>query len=187
MNPLTRLEQLREIALDQHGYVTTAQALEEGLAHANLSTMVARGRLQRVAHGVYRVPQVAETPADHYQLAVLWAGAPEACLSHETAMEVRGLGDVNPSKIHLTVTGRRRIRRAGGELYEIHYETLKPQEVDWWNGVRCVTVPTAIRQCIVGGTPSYLIDQALHQARGTSALKEDEYYRLKRMLSDRDR
>lgn len=58
---VTKLERLREVALDQHGFVTTAQAMEEGVSHADLSTMVARDRLEHVAHGVYRVPQVTRS------------------------------------------------------------------------------------------------------------------------------
>ena len=81
MAVVTKLERLREVALDQHGFVTTAQAVEEGISHAELSTMVARDRLEHVAHGVYRVPHVAATEFDQYQLAVLWTGASEACLS----------------------------------------------------------------------------------------------------------
>lgn len=187
MGSQTKVEQLREIALDQHGFVTTEQALEEGMIHANLSTLVARGRLHRVAHGVYRVPQVAETQWDQYQLAVLWTGVPEACLSHETALATRSLTDLNPSKIHLTVAAHRRIRRHGGEQYVLHREDLNPKEISWWEGIPCVSVPTAIRQCIAGGTPTYLVNQALNQAKGTSALSNSEYTHLKRMLKNRDK
>ena len=92
MAVVTKLERLREFALDQHGLITTAQAVGEGVSHAELSTMVARDRLERVAHGVYRVPQVPETEFDQYQLAVLWAGLPETCLSHDTALAAWVLG-----------------------------------------------------------------------------------------------
>jgi predicted transcriptional regulator of viral defense system len=71
-----------------------------------LSTVVARDRLQRVAHGVYRVPQVAETEFDQYQQAVLWTGASEACLSHATALAAWEVSDINPDRIHLTVACR---------------------------------------------------------------------------------
>ncbi|AWV48153.1 hypothetical protein DIJ64_09045 [Mycobacterium leprae] len=74
MAVVTRLERLREVALDQHGFVTTAQAVKEGVSHAELSAMVARDLLDPVAHGVYRKPQVAETEFDQYQLAVLCTG-----------------------------------------------------------------------------------------------------------------
>ena len=52
------IERLREAALDQHGFVTAAQAFDLGVSRATLSKLTSRGRIERVAHGVYRVPQV---------------------------------------------------------------------------------------------------------------------------------
>ena len=186
MAVLTKLEQLREISLDQCGFVTTKQATNAGLVHADLSVMVSRGRLNRVAHGVYRVPQVAETSQDQYQLAVLWTGCEQACLSHETALAIRDISDVNPQRIHLTVPRKRRIRRNGGELYVVHKEDLDPRDIVWWEGIPTVSVPTAIRQCIESGVATYLIKQALRQARGTSLLQPKEHAHLTTMVKARD-
>lgn len=186
MTVVTKLERLREVALDQHGFVTTAQAVEEGVSHAELATMVGRDRLARVAHGVYRVPQVAETEFDQYQLAVLWTGAPEACLSHDTALAAWEVSNVNPDRIHLTVARHRRIRRAGGERYVLHYDDVDPRHVTWWQGIRTMDVPTAIGQCIASGVPTYLIRQALDRAERTSRLPAAERNRMIRELEDRD-
>lgn len=186
MSAVTKLERLREIALDQYGFVTTAQAVEEGVSHAELSMMVSRGRLARVAHGVYRVPQVAETAFAQYQLAVLWTGVPEACLSHDTALDVWNISDINPNRVHVTVAHRRRIRRSGGEVFVVHREDLKPEQITWWGGIRTVTVPTAIEQCIASLVPTYLIRQALERAGRTSLLPADERERLTQMLEERD-
>lgn len=183
---VTKLERLREIAIDQHGFVTTAQAVAEGVSHADLSTMVARDRLGRVAHGVYRVPQVPETEFDQYQLAVLWTGVPEACLSHDTALAAWEISDINPDRIHLTVARRRRLRRKGGERYVIHHDDLDQGQVTWWEGIRTVDVPTAIEQCIVSAVPTYLIRQALDRAGRTSRLPAAEHERLTAALEDRD-
>lgn len=186
MAVVTKLERLREVALDQHGFVTTAQAVAEGVSHAELSTMVARDRLERVAHGVYRVPQVADTEFDQYQLAVLWTGASEACLSHDTALAAWEISDINPDRTHLTVARRHRIRRQGGEGYVIHHDDLDPKQVTWWQGIRTATVPTAIAQCIASGVPTYLIRQALDRAGRTSLLPADERARLNDELEARD-
>lgn len=186
MAMLTKLELLREIALDQHGFVATAQALEAGVSHAELSTMVARDRLTRVAHGVYRVPQVPETEFDQYQLAVLWAGVPEACLSHDTALAAWEVSDINPDRIHLSVARNRRIRRAGGEGYVVHYEDLKANQVIWWQGIRTVNVSTAIGQGIASGVQTYLLRQALERASRTSRLPAADHERLSAELEARD-
>jgi predicted transcriptional regulator of viral defense system len=186
MAVVTKLERLREVALDQHGFVTTAQALEEGVSHAELSLMIGRDRLQRVAHGVYRVPQVAETEFDQYQLAVLWTGASEACLSHDTALEAWEISDINPDRIHLTVASHRRIRRAGGGLYVVHHQDLDARQVTGWQGIPTVNVPTAIAQCIASGVPTYLIRQALDRAGRTSRLPTVDVERLAAALEARD-
>lgn len=186
MSVVTKLERLREVALDQHGFITTVEAIEEGVSYAELSTMVARGRIERAAHGVYRIPQVSETEQDQYQLAVLWTGAPEACLSHDTALEAWGITDINPDRIHVSVARHRRLRRAGGERYVIHYEDLSPQQVTWWQGIRIVTVPTAISQGIASGVPTYLIRQALDRAGRTSILPKPDREKLTAELEARD-
>ena len=111
---VTYLDRLRDVALDQYGYVTSAHALSEGVPRTELSKMVHRGRLDRVAHGVYQVPQVISGRYAPYMLAVLWTGAPEACLSHETALQAWEISDINPDHIDVTVAKNRRIKRQGG-------------------------------------------------------------------------
>lgn len=186
MSVTTKLERLREVALDQHGFVTTAQALEDDVSHAELSTMVARKRLKRASHGVYRVPQVPETEFDEYQLAVLWAGVAEACLSHDTALAAWNITGINPDRIHITVANHRRIRRRGGERYVVHYEDIDPRDVAWWQGMRTVDVPTAIGQGITSGVPTYLIRQALDRAGQTSYLPAVRREQLTQELEQRD-
>lgn len=186
MRMVTKLERLREIALDQHGFVTTAQALDAGVVHAELSTMVSRERLERAAHGVYRVPQVPHTEFDEYHLALLWSGADEVCLSHDTALDVWGITDINPDTIHLTVSTRRRIRRSGGVHYTVHYQDLRVDEVTLWQGMRIVTLGTAIGQGIKSGIPTYLLRQALDRGGKTSLLRSRDQESLTQQLGARD-
>ena len=167
---VTYLEKLRELAIDQHGFVTTAQAADEGIVRQELAKMVARGRLERVAFGVYRVPQVPITQYAPFMLAVLWTGAPEACLSHETVLLLKELCDVNPRKIHITVNKGRRFKRDGGQGYQLHFEDLTSDQRTWFMQMPIVKVPIAIEQCIASGLPSYLIEQAIDKAGKTSEL-----------------
>lgn len=183
---VTYLEQLREIALDQHGFVTAAQAVADGVPGTELPRLAARGRLERVAHGVYRVPQVPATAHDNWALAVLWTGVPEACLSHETALAAWDVSDINPDRIHLTVGARRRLRRSGGERYVIHQRDLDPQLRTHWEAIPVTTLPTTIADCIAYGTPTYLIRQALERGARTSLLPAAERDQLAQLLEDRD-
>lgn len=183
---LTYLERLREIALDQHGLVTAAQAVDEGIPKTELPKLAARQRVERLAHGVYRIPQVPSTPYENWALAVLWTGAKEACLSHDTALSAWDVSDINPDEIHVTVGPRRRIRRAGGQRYVIHRENLAINQQCYWQGIRITTLPKTIEDCITTGVPSYLIRQSLERGGKTSLLPTKDRHRLARLLEDRD-
>lgn len=178
------IERLREIAIDQYGYVTTAQASENGVSNASLSMLVKRGRLARVFHGVYRVPQVAPTVFDRFMLALLWTGCEEAVLSHETALDAFDVCDVNPGAIHVTVDANRRIRKKGGEGYCVHYQDLRKDQLGWWEAMRCVKLATAIEQCWLGGTPRYLLMQAVTNGRDRGLLTKADAERLERLVGE---
>lgn len=45
---------VREIALDQYGFVTTRDASEAGVPAVELPKLAARGGLENVAYGLYR-------------------------------------------------------------------------------------------------------------------------------------
>ena len=182
---LTGLDRLREVAFDQHGFVTTEQALDAGVSNASLSMMVRRGRLERDGHGLYRVPQVPITQYDEFQRAVLWSGFPETCLSHETALDAWDISDINPNDIHITVGRKRRIVRAVPKFYVIHRQDLTPKQITWWEGIPTVTADTAVEQCIETGTPTYLIRQALERSAPTGLIPKPERDRLAKLLEAR--
>jgi len=170
-------DELWEVAASQRGFVTARQAAERRIGKTAMQMLVQRGTLERVAFGVYRFPRYPVDDADRYMLAVLWTRAPEACLSHETALDVYDISDVNPNLIHVTVGKGRRLRRAGGEGYALHHEDLAPEQIGWWQEIPTVTAATAIAQCIAGGTPTYLLRQAIEnghaQGRVTTAQRDE--------------
>ncbi len=163
-----------DTAVSQLGFVTAGQADDLDVSKGALQMLVRRGTLNRVAHGVYRFPKYPVSQYDPYMLAVLWTRASEACLSHETALDAYGICDVNPNRIHLTLGKHRRLRRAGGESYSIHYEDLVARQIGWWQEIPTVTAPTAIAQCITSGTPACLLRQAVERshARGYFTVAE---------------
>lgn len=182
---LTDTEKIREIALDQYGYVTTAQAEEEGVTRHSLAALTRRNRLERVAQGLYRVPQVPEMQNGAFMRAILWTGAPEAALSHETALDAYGVCDINPTKVHVTVDRGRRIAKAGGEGYALHRQRLDSQQRTWWHRIPIVTLPCAIEQCIAADVPSYLVRQAIEGGRDGRLLTDEEARRLEGELDGR--
>jgi predicted transcriptional regulator of viral defense system len=116
-------------------------------------------------------------------LATLWANG-RGVLSHDTALDLHDVCDINPSKLHLTVPGRRPQRR-GGEQYVIHAEPLADDETTWHEAIPIVTVAKAIAQCIASGVSSHLVAQALRTARDRGAISPAEHRRLARDLEAR--
>lgn len=182
--PLAR-DDLWDIAAAQHGFVTAKQATEMGIDKRALQMLVRRGTLTRVSFGVYRFPRYPVGEFDVHMLAVLWTRAPEACLSHETALDLYGISDVNPHRIHVTVSRQRRLRRTGGDDYVIHHEDLSPAQVGWAEEIPTVTAATAIAQCISYGTPTYLLRQALERGHAQGYLRTTERDALTELLEAR--
>lgn len=179
-------DELWDLASAQHGFVTARQATDIGISKHALQMLVHRGTLERVAHGVYRFPRYPVGEYDHLMLAVLWTRAPEAALSHETALDAYGISDVNPNRIHVTIGRQRRLRRAGGDDYVIHHEDLTPAQIGWWQEIPTVTPATAIGQCLASGTPTYLLRQAIERGHAQGYLNTVERDALAEALEARD-
>ncbi len=182
----TAKAQLWNVALDQHGYVTRANARELGIDKHTVDMLSARRQIHRVAHGVYRFPQLPATEFDPYMLAVLWTATTTACLSHDTALAAHEVCDINPHRIHITVPNARRIRRTGADRYAIHRQDLTAEQIGWWQQIPTTTLPTTIAQCVASGVPGYLLRQALTAGRARGRLTAAETDRLKRALDARD-
>ena len=179
------IERLREIALDQHGFVTTAQASDLGVSRATLSKLTSRGRIERVAHGVYRVPQMPSSHFDRFMLAILWTGVPEALISHESALDLYGVCDVNPRYVDITVARGRRISRRGGEGYRVHRADVAQADRAWREEVPVVALRLAIEQCLDAGTPTYLLEQAIGNGLAGGFVTAAEAEALKGKLEGR--
>lgn len=170
---------LLEEATGRYGYITAADARAAGVNPTQLRIMNHRGLVEHVARGVYRFPIVPTTPLDQYMEAVLWPGT-TAALSHETALDLHGLCDVNPATIHVTVPADYRVRRDVPRMYQLHRRDLDPAEITLHEGIPIVTVYRAIRDGIEGHLGSHLIDQAVETARRRGLLTPGELRMLKR-------
>ena len=163
-------ESVLEVAADQHGFVTFEDVRGLGADPALLRQWHQRGKVERVGHGIYRFAHVPATPLDPYMLASLWP-AGRGVLSHDTALELHELCDVNPAKIHITLPPGYWPRRKGGDRYVVHHEQLADADVTWHEGIRIVTPAVAIRQAIATRVPTQLVRQAIDNARRLGLLR----------------
>lgn len=93
---------LLAIAFDQAGYFTAAQALVVGYSYQAQKYHIDHGNWQRVDRGIFRIPDWPAKAEDAYIRWALWSGG-RGVISHESALAVHDLSDVNPHRIHLTV------------------------------------------------------------------------------------
>jgi predicted transcriptional regulator of viral defense system len=186
---VTIRDKLWAVAVDQYGYVSALNARELGIPMVELGKLSARGKLTRVWQGVYRFPELPVSANDHFMEAVLWTRDPRAVLSHDTALDVHELSDINPDKVHVTIPKRvKKLRRQQEpSTLVVHYEDLAPEQVDWWEQIPTVTVATAIDQCIRTQVRPDLVLQAIDAARRTGRIDSATAERQRRDLRDNQR
>lgn len=156
--------ELLEAANGQYGYVTADDARAEGVDPTFLRVMAHRGLLERTARGVYRFSIIPATALDQYMEAVLWPRT-KALLSHETALDLHDLCDVNPARIHITVPAGYRLRRDVPPMYQLHERDLDDADITMHEGIPIVTVRRAILDGIEANIGGHLISQAVKGAR----------------------
>lgn len=162
--------ELAELANEQHGFVTPADAHELGIDPINLVRMAERGQLERRGNGVYRFRLAAPGRLDAYMEATIWPRGVHGVLSHETALDLYGLSDVNPAKINITVPRTHRVRRAVPLAYRLHREDLRPGQVSQYEGISIVTPVHAVRQAHRAHLGAALIAQAIDQGEQNGRL-----------------
>jgi predicted transcriptional regulator of viral defense system len=75
------------------------------------------------------------------------------------ALELHGLSDVNPTKIHLTVPRAHRVQREIPAAYALHREDLDPRDITAHDGIPIVTPTRAVLQAHAAGLGPALIAQ----------------------------
>jgi len=172
---------LVETASDHHGYVTTIQAREAGVDPTQLRLLAGRGRLEHVARGVYRVPVLPRSQHDDLAFAIAWARG-RAVISHESALILHGLSDVNPSVVHLTAPRDNHPRAQGGGPVRVHRRGLPADDVTMVDGIPVTTVARTIEDCYELGTDPAQLQLAVRQARQTGDLAPAQAEQLKQLI-----
>jgi predicted transcriptional regulator of viral defense system len=181
------MDELLPLAEENDGLVTAAQARALGITESVLARLTQRGRLERVARGVYRIPYFPADPLSQYREAVWWArashGPAQVALSHETALGVYGISDVNPARVHLTVPKYARLRRQKPKWIVIHRGDLTPSDVTTHEGLPVTTVAKSVLDVMETTGRLGLARQAIKDARKEGYISAAELQRLTRQLS----
>lgn len=174
---MTYREQVREIALDQYGLVSIADAAAADIPAVELRKLASRGALERVGRGVYRDPGVPGTMRDQYAQAVLLVG-PDAYLTGESVLALHDLALVNPSHIHVGTPHRVRTRLP--RVVRALRRKLPPEALTVDEGIPSTTVFQAIDDCMATVVSERLRDAiAVAGRQGLITLREQAVLRAR--------
>jgi predicted transcriptional regulator of viral defense system len=178
---MARIEDsLRDIAAEHGGMVTAQQAVADGISPMQLVLLARRGRLERAARGLYRFPTWPLDELRQYHFATLWPQSHRALryavVSHESAIELYNLTQLNPGVVHVTVPRKTRISRDTPTWLRLHFEDIDDRDRTFERGVPVVSIPRAIEDLAPYGTD--LVHRAVSEARERRLLREDELERL---------
>ena len=163
-------DQVVERAAEHHGYVTTRDARDLGIDPTQLRLLAARGRLERISRGVYRVMVLPRGEHDEIAAAVAWTLG-RGVVSHESSLSLHHLSDVNPSRVHLTVPRNNHPRAAGGDLYRLHRRNLRTSDVTEVDGIPTTTAERTIRDCVADGSDPYQLRPAIDRAEADGLIR----------------
>jgi predicted transcriptional regulator of viral defense system len=169
--------ELFDIAVEQHGYVTPANVREIGGTPQVLADLHRYHHVERVGHGVYRFTSLPIDRLGELMEATLWPRE-LGVISHDSALDLWDLCDVNPAKIHVTIPNAARIRRFVPSRYVVHQRILYRADITKFEGVAVVTPERAILDGIERHLDNRLIDQAIDTARARGLLKANELKRI---------
>ena len=152
--------QLYQIAEDQAGYFSLAQARELGLRRNQIYRGVQRGEFEKASWGIYRFVQFPATRFEEIHIAVLSAGQ-YAVVGFQTAPYVYDLSDIIPDEIHLILPPTSSRRRPG---IRVHTNQLKPEDVTYFEGLPITTVDRTIVDCAFAHVDDEQVRTAIFQS-----------------------
>ncbi|MCW2538319.1 MAG: hypothetical protein JWN95_44 [Frankiales bacterium] len=176
---MTFRDELRDVALDQHGYVTTRDAARLKIPPIELRKLASRGKLENVARGVYRFPDLPREHGDEYAAAVLTAGD-DAYLTGLSVLALHELAQVNPRTIDVGTDKRVRLARPGA--IRVIRQNVPASDRTVYVGIPSVTVARAIKDAIQTVMSTRLV-QAAGDARARGLLTRSEHTEIVEKLN----
>lgn len=161
---MAHFDDIYEIAADNYGLVTHAEAKDVGVTGGELDRWVAQGRLERRGRGVYRLARRTPTPYDRYAEAASLVG-PGSAIWGDSVLAMLGLAYENPPVVY--VAPARRVRRALPPWVRLTNEPVV--ERSSYEGVPCQALPEAILACRGHVLPERLLS-AVRDARARGLL-----------------
>lgn len=165
-----RLDRLLREVRARGGVFTPADAARYGVSRKTLGQLARDGRgVVQAFRGVY---QAIDAPYDQAIVAAWRRAGADAVASHETAMRLYDLADVEPRRYEFTVPRSARARRPG-PAFRLHTTTAMPASRSLYG----VPVTTAARAILDTAPLGDLTEIAVAQAIGRGLATEEELRR----------
>lgn len=119
---MIKKDELNNLLKQRNGYLLTSEALELNISKPYLSEYIKKMELEKVAHGIYRLPEAWSD-----DLYIMCLRNKKAIYSHDTALMLHGLTEHEPSQIHTTVPkayNATHLRNKGFVVYQVKDEWL---------------------------------------------------------------
>ena len=151
---------LDSLAFEQAGYFSAAQAVAVGYSYQAQKYHVDAGNWVRVDRGIFRLRGWPLGSEDVYVRWTLWSGG-RGVVSHDSALAVHGLSDVDPVKVHLTVPPG---FGATDDLVELHVGDLAEDERDQRRGWAVTTPLRTLADVAATDASQEQVDRAVADA-----------------------
>ena len=166
----TAADALFAVAEGQQGYFTSKQATNAGYQLGSQAHHVKSGNWMRVERGIYRLTRFPQSSEEQLVIYALWsrnrAGEPEGVYSHQTALSIHELSDLNPAKLHMTVPAAFRRTAQTPNVLVLHRANLSQTDIEPRQGF-AVTRPlrTIADLAAAESTSRDIVEQALIEGR----------------------
>jgi len=175
---------LFEIAEGQQGLFTAKQAKAAGFAENTHPYHVQVGNWVREYRGIYRLTLFP--PSEHPDLVkwALWSKnrdeVIEGVYSHQTALSLYELSDLNPAKLHMTVPTHFRRNSEIPAILALHYADLASDDVEAAHGFKYTRPLRTILDLIEADSVERMfLRQALRQGLDRGLITRSEVQRVK--------
>lgn len=175
---MTHFDYIYDIAADNYGLITAAQARKEGVTGVELNRWCKSGWLERRGQGVYKLVRWVPTPYDAYAEALVLVGE-GSYLRGESVLSMHGLALVDPRAIEVATP--KRVRKKLPPWIKT-VPAPNGERTTLYDGIRCQRVADAILACKRSVMRERLADAA-KLARREGLVTTREYSELERELA----
>ncbi|MEI6075585.1 MAG: hypothetical protein WCS94_08435 [Verrucomicrobiota bacterium] len=180
----TAADMVFAIAEGQQGYFTSKQAADAGYRLGSQAHHVKSGNWVRVERGICRLAHFPQSPEEQLVIYALWSrnrsGKPEGVYSHQTALSIHDLSDVNPVKLHMTVPATFRRTAKTPNVLVLHRSSLNEKDIEHRHGF-AITRPlrTIADLAVVESVSRDIVQQALIEGRRRGVITGREISELR--------